>query len=194
MTCQASAWGVRQALNLTADELRPRQLTHNTLGLGHAEAARLTVNAAVRQRLELTQARCQAVGIHTHRVQATETTGGLRPLRNHLLTQWIAVVQQPWGFAEANAVHVVVLIHVAAGAVNVRGRVNRNVTGVLEVQGWLDLLRLLRRGGEEDEFDVLTTRRLRGNVGTGSILQALARASLWRSWNMSAICWASCTG
>lgn len=56
------------------------------------------------------------------------------------------------------------------------GCVHRHIAGVLEVQGRLDLLGQLRRYGQEDELDVLATRRLGGYVGAYCALQALGAA------------------
>ncbi|MNJ12547.1 hypothetical protein D3C77_67400 [compost metagenome] len=57
-----------------------------------------------------------------------------------------------------------------------RGGIHRDVARVLEVQGRFDLLALLRGGGQEDEIDVLTARRLGRDCAADSILQALGAA------------------
>src|SRR5450830_1280614 len=67
-----SAWRIRQALDLTADELGPGQLAFDPLRRVHGQAAGETFDTAVGQRLELTQAWCQAIGVDTHGIQATE--------------------------------------------------------------------------------------------------------------------------
>lgn len=116
MIGRASALGIRQALHLAIDELGPRQLTLYALGWRHCQAARQAFDAAVRQRLELAQAWCQAIGVYTHRVQPAQAATRLWPLCGDLLAQRVIGVEQPRGFAEADTAHVVVLVLVAAGA------------------------------------------------------------------------------
>ena len=145
---------------LAIAELGPLQLTFYTLRRVHAQAAGQTVDPAVGQCLELAQARCQAIGVNTHGVEAAQAATGLWPLCGHLLAQRVVRVQQPGCFTKTDAVHVVVLVLVAIGAEYVGGRVNRNIACVLIVQGRLDLLGLLRGGSQEDEFHVLAASRL----------------------------------
>ena len=106
-----------------------------------------------------------------------------------LLLQAAVGKQQPGCFAEANAVHVEQLRAVLRAAVKVRCGVDRDVAGVLEGQRWLDLLRLLRRGGKEDEVDIVATRRLCIDGATHGGLQALracfALAQLQQLGNLS---------
>ncbi|RMT09728.1 hypothetical protein ALP54_06370 [Pseudomonas amygdali pv. lachrymans] len=174
--CVASRRCVRQALDLAVDELRPWQLALDATARVDAQAARQAIDAAVRHRLELRKAWGQAVGVDAHCVQAAKAASSLWPLRGDLLAQWVFSVQQPWRLAEAHAVEVHVLRMIVAVGEQVRGGVDRNIACVLENHGWLDLLRLLRRRGEEHEVNVLATAWLRGYLSTGSALQALGAA------------------
>src|SRR6202000_2663637 len=86
---RASARCVRQALDLAADELGPGQLAFDPLSLIHAQAAGEAFDAAVRQGLELTQARGQSVGVDAHGIQAPQAAAGLWPLGGDLFAQWV---------------------------------------------------------------------------------------------------------
>src|SRR3546814_6853389 len=111
--------------------LRPPRSTRTDTPFPYTTLFRSTV----RQCLELAQARSEAIGVCPHRVQPAQATGGLGPLGGDLLAQRVVGIEQPRGFAEAHAAHVVVLILVATGAEYMGGGVHRHVAGVLEVQG-----------------------------------------------------------
>jgi len=58
--------------------------------------------------------------------------------------------------------------------VDVRGRIDGQIPRVLEYQRGADLLRLLRRCGQEYEVDVLATGGFGGDGLVGTVLQALS--------------------
>src|SRR5690606_32576347 len=68
---------------------------------------------------------------------------------------------------------VLVLGRIVARGIEVGSGIDRYIAGVLEGQGWLDLLGLLWGGSEENEVDVLAARRLGGYWNPEGVLQAL---------------------
>src|SRR5690606_36545406 len=113
----ASVGVVREAANPAVLDLRPGQLALDALLFGQRQDAGLAVDAGLRQRLELRQARRQQVGVDAHGVQAAEAAAGLRPLAGDLFAQGVALLQQPGGFAEANGVQNLQLGALAAAGI-----------------------------------------------------------------------------